>query len=324
MEHSKRIDDGTAEPVDPETARTGRTIDLALYAGILLSSKRFLALGALVGFVVGVLAVHLMGTQYTATMVVRPPAEASATGGGRAAALSSMLPGLSSLIGNGGRGDYDQFNVLLDSNELSERIVRLYPNVMQTIFKAQWNPETRTWSHQGTATELKEFVKSVLGLQPWHAPNAEDLRLYLRTHLSSSTDIKTSMTTLTFTAPNPEFARDLVVLMHKAADDLVRDQARLRSEARIKYLEANLPNVTQTDQHEILTQLLITEEQQQMMVQADPYFSAIPVDTPIIAQRPNWPPVMPVIFIFTVIGTVGGALYAIRRRSKAARAGAPL
>ena len=303
-----------AAETDPPMEDGERVIDLGLYFGLLKAGWRSVILGAVIGLAVGLLLIRLTTPEYTISMLVRPPPENASSQAGRG--LSSLVPGLATILQSGGRTDFDAFKALLTSNELSGRVAaRHRDDVMVPIFQ-NWDPQAQTWTHFGMIADIKDGIKSILGMPAWYAPSGEDLQRYLVSHISQSTDIKTGMATITAKGTDPAFVTHLLKVVATEADGLARDQAKQRSAARLAYLQKALQTVVQADQHQVLIELFSQEEQQMMMVQADASYAALPVDVPSVPHRPSWPPVMPFLMLFTVLGAGVSGFRIINKRAR--------
>jgi uncharacterized protein involved in exopolysaccharide biosynthesis len=279
------------------------SLDIARYRRVLSEKRLNFVIATSVGVLLAMLLLQILPFQYTATVVVRPP-DTSSTSISSALSSLSGLSGLSGVLGSADSSDYDAFNQLLNSNELSEYIVKQYPQLLPKMFPTHWDATNKKWTNDGLGNALKSFIKAILGFQAWQPPNSEDVEQYVSKYVSVSNSYTNNFTTISFTAQDPVFAQDMVDAVYMGADAIVRAQARNRAEKRIAYLEKVLPSVTQTDERLALIQLLAASEQTMMTVSADQYYSMSPVDRPILSARPSWPPNILIIIGLALVAFV--------------------
>lgn len=293
----------------------------AFSAQYYLSMLRTLARGwktigicVVIGLLFGVFFARLGRPTYTAELVVRSSTSSKSRIPGLPASLAGAVSGQ---LGGGDfftgadQGSFDQFVALLDSNELSQALVRRHPEILHSFFAGNWNAEKRTWERSGFRAEASDAMRSFLGMPSWHPPSGEDLRTHIAGSLAVATDMKNGMVTIQYRDSDPEFARDALMNIYKTADDLVREQESQRSANRIAYLEKMLPSVTQSELHEVLVQLYANEERQLMTVRADQYFATSPVDLPIVPRNPSSTSPKVTVIGFAFLGGILGCVMLI-------------
>lgn len=289
------------------------------YVKILWSGRFPIAAATAIGLLFGIALVHVLPAEFEAALVVRPP-DANAGGLGAASGLLSQVGGggLSHLLSGSGdlfsgadQSNFDEFSTLIDSNALSDRIAQKHLDVLRGAFSSNWNDAAKRWEQPPVIGVVKDVLRAIFGLPPWHAPNGEDLKEYLSKRVDTSTDFKTGMLTISYSAKDPAFAKEVVSILHKEADAIVRAKELDRSTRRIEYLQKTLPQVDQIDMRAVLTQLLASEEKKLMTVEADEYFAAWPVDAPIVPQRPSSPPVVFILLASAVVGFGVGCAYVL-------------
>lgn len=268
-------------------------------------------MSGLLALMAGILVVHMLPYRYMAEAVVRPPDQGGVKiGGGVAASLGKgLLGGGGDIFSGADQTSFDEFTLLLDSNTLSQWLVTNHPEILHHIYSGKWDEKAHRWKNGGLGEAIKNGVRAILGVPYPHAPTAADLRRFLNSNVAVTTDLKSGMLTIAYEDRDPEFARQLILWMHEGADTLVREEVKARAQRRIAYLSKLLPTVSQTDLHSILIQQLAQEEQQLMTTEADIFYAALPVDPPIVAQRPSFPPSLKILFLSMLLGMVATVAY---------------
>lgn len=277
------------------------SFDSARIFALAWTARRAIFVGAIAGFALGVVVLHFMPREYTSYVVLRPKQEDSVLGHGGILG-GGALSGLVGMFGLGSPGDLDAFNEVLTSDALADALIRQHPDLLPTLFPGSWDERTHSYLRTGALAEAKDTIGNVLGLGPWHPPGTAELAKFLQTNVSVASDFKTKFVTISYTDKDPVFARNLVVWMYSTADDLIRKTARDGAAARIHYLHSMLPMENQVETREALIELLASEEQRMMMVQADQYFSFVPVKLPLVPSRPNPPLTKLLLTVFSLLG----------------------
>ena len=256
----------------------------------------------LIGLALGILSFISATRIYEASAIL-----SAAPGSATASRSNNALSGAARLIGLGGGGgadsDYNKFQALLTSSFLAERLAAR-PGFLQRMYPERWDAESKTWRQ---SSGPRAMLRAMLGRAPRKPPQAEDVRAYILGNLDQNLSIQTALLTLRVTAENPEFARDLLVAVHRESDNILRDAARQRSQLRIRYLQKTLPSVEAIEQRQVLIQLLNQEEQTNMMIESDPNYAADIVDPSNVPPDP----VSPVLTISLVASLMIGAFLGV-------------
>lgn len=144
-------------------------------------------------------------------------------------------------------------------------------------------------------------LKGLLGIpdRPWQRPDAADLREHLQLRLGVDENRKKAITTLSYSHPDPAFARSLVERAARAADDFLRAKSLARSTDYVAYLEQRLAETATAEYRLSLAQALTTYENMRMMASASAPFAAEPFGPSTVSQRPTSP--QPVVVLASAV-----------------------
>lgn len=292
--------------IDLPESDDGSRLELRALFSYAWEGRRIIFISVCVFIVLGFVWYRFTPRVYEASAVLSAaPSSLQSTGsGGGALSSAARLIGIS---GGGPNNEYTKFQALLNSSALAKRLAD--DGMLQKMFPSRWDTAAHSWKpHTGIVYAAKDALRRILGLAPRRDPNWENVLSYLEQHVSQDLSLQTSLLTLKVTGPSPQFAKDLLIAVHRQADDILRKAARTRSELRIKYLERTLPGITAVDQREALIQLLNQEEQTRMMTQSDPNFAADMVDPPHASPAPVSPLFIASMFTSVMLGIVIGFL----------------
>jgi hypothetical protein len=231
-----------------------------------------------------------LSDRYTARMVVAPKTSSMLDESGSSLTRSvGALSTLAKLQGQSGDTMYDQYATLLYSQDLASFLLKDHATIGK-IFDLQWQTDRREWQKPGGVIFfIKQGIKAVLGLRPWHPPDTTDVTDYLNKHLSMELDRRTGFTTLSYTYKDPRFSRDFLLEVHTIADNLLRQHLLVMTKQRIDYLNSQLAVTSVADSRLTLTDLMVGESKKMMIARADTTFAVDIVDAPIVPDRPSFP-----------------------------------
>lgn len=179
--------------------------------------------------------------------------------------------------------------------------VRSYPvaevlardrKLMRTIFRDQWDPQTRQWREPRSAIgNLSKMVKSFIGapVLPYRRPTAIDLRGYIREYVIVTEDKKKSIVLFSYRHEDPKFAAALLQRLVDASDDFLRAKSLQRSATYVRYLERRINEVQVAEYRNSLAQALISYESTRMMASSDASFAAEQFGDVWVSARPTTP-----------------------------------
>lgn len=235
--------------------------------------------------------------KYEVTALVAPPSdnfsEVLPSGSGLSGSLSSILGGSASSV-----SEFDKFDEVVNSPALAQRLISDHPEVITTIFRNQWDPETKSWHPPHTLGSLvKQTIRTMFHRPAWAAPNANDLSAYIKGSVTIANVGRSGMKSVTFSYPDPAFALRFVTLLRQEADALLRENAYQTTTTKIAYLLNQLQTASVRELHDALTQLLLREERRVMLMRNSLPFSAEFVAPPV---KPTTPAGMTPFVVLTV------------------------
>jgi uncharacterized protein involved in exopolysaccharide biosynthesis len=191
---------------------------------------------------------------------------------------------------------------------------RFDPNgaLFRSQYAGEWNVEEQRWqAPEGFVPVLRRSIAVFLGGAPWKPPGPARFAQDMRNSLLFSPVGRSQMLRIAIRTPRPQLAVDLLSNLHREADRIIRDQERRRVTAYLDYLNRELPKVANTENRTAMTDLIVEQQRQLMMLSAENVsFASEIVEPPSIPYRPIGPGGLMVLIMFTAVG-LGAGLAAI-------------
>ena len=165
-------------------------IKLLDYVIVLLKYK-WLIFGIV--FATGVAAVIIslmLPNIYRSEATIIPRQQEKSAASSALSALGAISGMAGELVGLGGGGDVDKFEVVLKSRDLARRVVEKY-KLIPELFEDEWDPLKKEWKENP-------------------APTIQDAYKFLMGMLTVSRDKRTDVLTIKFDHEDPNFAKILV------------------------------------------------------------------------------------------------------------------
>ena len=238
---------------------------------------------------IALLYIHIATPLYQATLIIAPAPGMSSSSASSAISSAASLLGVSG-VPTSPTTDYDKFLSLLVSESLAEELVKQHKNLLSKVFYKQWDPAANKWREpSGPIAWIVAAFKAFVGLPPYTDPNATLLATWITGNVSIATDPTTQLTTLTVELPDKTYTRDFLILLHRDADNILRQTAQKTTNKQIQYLEKVLPTITETDLAAAMIQTFARTEQTAMMVSVNPNYAADIVNPSSVTEFPAWP-----------------------------------
>lgn len=243
--------------------------------------------------------------RYEAEAVIGPPTStavetllpgiAGFTSGGTAQAAAKKFLG-----GGGGSSSIDPFDSylqLLRSMRLANVLVQ-NDQALQTIFASRWDAPSRSWKPAGLMHRLSSPLKGLFHRPDHSVPDVEDVKKFLDDNLgvanitaagSSLLPISSPYYRVTFDFTSPQGGAQLLTTILREADDIIRQEERRDVSARLAFLNRKMPSVTVAEQRQTLIDSLSSQQQLEMMLEADKRFASSLIDPPFASQTPVYP-----------------------------------
>ena len=234
--------------------------------------------------------------EYTAHMVVAPYSENGADRSATAGA--SVLAMLAAGTGIGG-ANFSIYIQTRSSIPIAQRLQR-DPDVNAHFFPSQWDTQYNRWRKpEGGLASVIALVKEGLGYPTWSPPDASALSDILDTRIKMAQDLQRGSYTFTFTDRDPVFAASLLRRIHEYSEERLRSQVLQRTNLQISHLIAELGQNSIAENRQVLTQILLQQQQQRSRINPAIPFAAQVVDPPDAGHKPSFP--RPLLFMVVAI-----------------------
>ena len=241
-------------------------INLLDYVIVLLKHK-WLIFGIV--FITGVAAVMItlmMRNIYRSEATIMPRQQEKTATSSALSALGALSGMASELVGLGGGGDVDKFEVVLKSRDLARRVVEKY-KLMPELFQDQWDPLKKQWK-ENPAPTIQDAYKLLMGM------------------LTVSRDRKTDVLTVKFDHEDPNFAKIMVDNYLTELSESLREETLKDAAENRRFLQEQIEQTSDPLLKVKISDLLAKEIEKETFARAQKYYSFIVLDPPI-APDPN-------------------------------------
>jgi uncharacterized protein involved in exopolysaccharide biosynthesis len=197
-----------------------------------------------------------------ATIIPRQQEKSAAS-----SALSALgaLGGLAGeMVGLGGGGDINKFEVVLKSRELARRVVEKY-KLMPELFEDEWDPLKKEWK-ENPAPTLQDAYKSLMDM------------------LAVSRDRKTDVMTVKFDHEDPNYAKIMVDHYLTELSETLREETLKDAAENKRFLQEQLEQTSDPLLKVKISELLAKEIEKETFARAQKYYSFIVLDPPVAAD----------------------------------------
>ena len=262
------------------------------------------------------IALKLRSPLYTATMVVAP----AQTDLGAASQLASQLEqyaNLAALAQTPAKlemvSDLDRYVQLFGSTALAARLQAEHA-LLQTVFADDWDAARQSWRRpHGFLAASKAAVLGFFGFPAWIEPNLGRLAEWLASNIDINRVGGSGLLRLRIQHAKPEFAASVLQMAHRAADDLLREEALGRVGKQIAQVESELTVATTPTRSQALEEVLVGQYQAQALLRADqPYAAQIVVPAEASAAPTSANPLL-ILALAAVTGAIIGVFLVFLR-----------
>ena len=263
-----------------------------------LISRRWLIVGpAIVALTFAVIWLRAAPAEYRAVMLVGPTKTLDRVAGGDTAASSADA---------GEVTDFDRFLILATASSSARRLAQ-NDWVLPALFPEAWDGAAGRWHPPaGLWPRIERMATWFLGREGWRPPDPEALAERLRRDLSVGPVGGSGMRRIGLRHRDRGTALQLLLLVHATADDLVREAAAARADAQIAYLRDRLAVADLVEHRQALEALLMEQERQRMLIQADLPYAAELLEHPSAPLRADWPNPFLVLALAAACGVFTG------------------
>ena len=237
-------------------------INLLDYVIVLLKYK-WLIFGIV--FVTGLAAVIIslmLPNIYRSEATIMPRQQKKSAASSALSALGGLGGMAGELVGLGGGGDVEKFEVVLKSRELARRVVEKY-KLLPELFEEDWDPLKKDWKENPVPTLQDAY------------------RLIIQEMLTVSRDRTTDVLTIKFDHEDPRFAKImaehyLTELSESLREDTLEDAAENK-----RFLTQQLEITSDALLKVKISELLSKEIEKETFARAQKYYSFIVLDPPV-------------------------------------------
>ena len=240
-------------------------INLLDYVIVLLKHK-WLIFGIVFGTgVAAVIISLLLPNVYRSEATIIPREQDKSVTSSALSALGALGGIAGELVGLGGGGDVDKFEVVLKSRDLARRVVEKY-KLMPELFEDEWDPLKKEWKENP-------------------APTVQDAyELITEELLSVERDSKTDVLTIKFDHEDPNFAKIMVDHYLDELSESLREETLQDAAENKRFLQEQIEQTADPLLKVKISDLLAKEIEKETFARAQKYYSFIVLDPPVVAD----------------------------------------
>jgi capsular polysaccharide biosynthesis protein len=308
-----------AEPARSGGISGGRAARDITFPGLVQTLWRglWLVLAVMIlAVLVSAVALKLRSPLYTATMVVAP-AQTDLGAASQLAVELEQYANLAALAQTPAKletvSDLERYVQLFTSTELAARLQAEH-GLLQAAFADLWDPERQVWLRpQGALASLQAAVLGFFGYPAWTEPDVGQLAEWLDRQIVIARLGGGALLRFRMDHWKPEFAASVLEMVHRAADELLREEALGRVGSQIAQVEAELASAATPTRREALDEVLVGQYQAQALLRADqPYAAQIVVPAKASAGPTSANPLL-VLALAAVVGAIVGVFLVFLR-----------
>lgn len=264
----------------------------------------------IVGLYMGVQNAHEFVPKYQATMIIAPRApsgvvntQAQNTG---LKSVVSLLAGRSG--GGGGNALLDRMRLLMESQQLAKKLDEKY-GMLRTVYAGQWDAEKGEWRKKSEEDlSWREKIDKYLNVYGSLPPGPEALARYIGGTLVFDEIKETSFSTVKVEHEDRDRALELLQQVYWTADELLREQDKVKTLERISYLQSRIEATSIAGLRTALTSALVSAEQNAHLMSGGLPYAADVIDPPFVSDMKTKPSLIKFIAAPAVIATALGML----------------
>lgn len=146
---------------------------------------------------------------------------------------------------------------------------------------------------------------------------AEKLSEYLRQNVHFEPVKDTQLQRLVYSHPDKAFAKKFLSALYRNTDDLIRSDLRSQTAEFVSHIEKELKDVRHPTHREVLTKILMEQEQIRILTDLEKPFAALMAEPPVSSVKPVWPKKSIVLPVALFLGfALGFFLFNVRQALK--------
>jgi hypothetical protein len=272
----KRMPDEIGATAQPSAqASPGKEISLRGLVITLAHGWWLLVLVTVLCLLAAAVALKMWTPIYTATLVVAPP-ERDLSAASRLAAHLDQYATFASLAQTPERlelvSPLDRYIALLGSAALATRLEEEH-SLLRRVFRDQWDATTETW-RPPLIESLQGGVREFFGFPGWRPPDPPQLAEWLQRRIRVTRPGGTALRRVELAHPEPEFAGELLALLHASTDQMLREQALARVRRQVAHLEVALSRAERVERRDTLDALLVDQYRVEALLETEAPYAA--------------------------------------------------
>jgi uncharacterized protein involved in exopolysaccharide biosynthesis len=202
---------------------------------------------------------------YRSEATIMPRQQEKSAASSALSALGGLGGVAGELVGLGGGGDIEKFEVVLKSRELSRRVVKKY-KLMPELFEEQWDPLKKDWK-ENPAPTIQDAYKILMGM------------------LTISRERNSNVLSIKFDNEDPRFAKIMAEHYLTELSESLREDTLKDAEENKKFLEEQLLQTSDPLLKVKISDLLAKEIEKETFALAQKYYSFIVLDPPVAPDQ---------------------------------------
>jgi uncharacterized protein involved in exopolysaccharide biosynthesis len=215
-------------------------------------------------FLAGVAAVVislLMTNIYRSEATIAPTEQEK--GSGALSALGGFGAMIASEVGIGATGSLEQFDVVLNSRELTSSIVKQH-NLLSVLFEDDWDPVKKSWKDE--------------------PPKAEDIYKVVHNLLTVTPDKKQNVIQVSFESKDPKMAQTILDYFIVGMSEFLRRQTLEDAVAQRVHLSQQLSKTADPLLKNRLYELIAKQIEKETLAKVQKYYSFNVIDPPYVPE----------------------------------------
>jgi hypothetical protein len=263
----------------------------------------------IVGLYMGIQSAHEFVPKYQATMIIAPRAQSGVVSSQtQATGLKNVVSLLAGNSGGGGNALLDRMRLLMGSQQLAKKLDEKY-GMLRTVYAGQWDADKGEWRKRSEDDlTWREKVDQDLNVHGSLPPGPEALARYVGGVLVFDEIKETSFLTVKVEHEDRDRALELLQQVYWAADELLREQDKVKTLERISYLQSRIEATSIAGLRTALTSALVSAEQNAHLMSGGLPYAADVIDPPFVSDMKTKPSLIKVVAAPAVIATALGIL----------------
>lgn len=281
-------------------------IDLGFLFAAMWRAKWFILLAVCFGALVGWYLLGKHKDYYLAEMAVAVSKSGDfAISATQNSGLTGLAEGLGLNIGGETpAGPFDSFQLHIGSKQFAALLQEKY-GLIQRIWHGSWDEKSQTWIQPGgTLFEFREDLLRLFRLHTWKPPDLEALAAHLGGTVVVEEHEDLPFMMISYKNLDKDLALEVLQIVHREADNLVREIDRRQSIERKHYIAERLRTAVSPEMRQVLIALLENEEREAISLEGNFTYSGDVVINPTVGNRPLEPNLLTLVGLPIIVAFI--------------------